>query len=228
MAAIENKFLRRKKPASREYIAGSLLGLSEVHLQAFPELWALLQQAESMEWNLDLVMPVDNADRYALKNFGSFAQLYQELVEPWLGKYEDLKDTYQRYTSGEITREEGAEQLTARARGQQAAGDKDTGKVWPVGRPKKLPESGNLPQRKRAEKNGVSRDTQQKLDRLAQDFPALLDKVKRGKLSVNAAAIQAGFVRKPTSLEVIKRHWKRLAAAERRAFVVFLQQEGAL
>jgi hypothetical protein len=54
---------------------------------------------------------------------------------------------------------------------------------------------GNLPnaQTTRAERNGISRKTQQKLDRLARDHPDLHEQVQEGELSVNRAAILAGF-----------------------------------
>lgn len=46
----------------------------------------------------------------------------------------------------------------------------------------------------RAMQSGISRRSQIKLDRLARDYPALHERVKAGALSVNAAAIEAGFV----------------------------------
>jgi hypothetical protein len=97
MAAITNKFLLGKQPASQEYLLGSLIGLSETLTQAFPELWSFLQRAEQLDWNKDLIIPADNADRYEIKNFGSFEGLYQELVEPWLKKYEELRSAYARH-----------------------------------------------------------------------------------------------------------------------------------
>jgi hypothetical protein len=39
------------------------------------------------------------------------------------------------------------------------------------------------------------------LDRLARERPDLFEQVKAGKLSANAAAIEAGFRKRPTSLE---------------------------
>jgi hypothetical protein len=45
----------------------------------------------------------------------------------------------------------------------------------------------------RAQENGVSRQTQNRLDRLARDFPELHDRIKAGELSVNAAWIAAGL-----------------------------------
>ena len=52
-------------------------------------------------------------------------------------------------------------------------------------------------------------DTDYTLRRLARDKPELLDAIERGELSVNAAAIQAGIRKKPTSGEVCVREWKK-------------------
>ena len=61
----------------------------------------------------------------------------------------------------------------------------------------------------RAESNGVSQYTQRKLDRLAKDRPDLLNRVKAGELSVQAAAIKAGIVKAPDVVEVAKRAGRR-------------------
>jgi hypothetical protein len=53
----------------------------------------------------------------------------------------------------------------------------------PLHRSKEGPDSGTS-QKEKARQNGVRRDTQQKLDRLARDFKALHEEVKAGKLSV--------------------------------------------
>ena len=47
----------------------------------------------------------------------------------------------------------------------------------------------------RAGKAGVSRYTQQKLDRLARDRPDLLAEVRAGRLSAHRAALEAGIVK---------------------------------
>jgi hypothetical protein len=72
-----------------------------------------------------------------------------------------------------------------RARIQQGA-KQSTGKVLSRGgdqkseQAKSMPDSGIDSQIERARQTGVSRDTQQKLDRLARDFPALHEEVKAG------------------------------------------------
>ena len=58
----------------------------------------------------------------------------------------------------------------------------------------------NATQKARAKENGVHRKTQEKLDRLAKDRPDLLAMVRFNQMSVNKAAIQAGFVKQPTRI----------------------------
>jgi hypothetical protein len=62
----------------------------------------------------------------------------------------------------------------------------------PLGRVAKL---ATLPRKDRAIANGTSESNQKKLDRLVRDFPTLAADVRAGRLSVNRAAIEAGFVK---------------------------------
>jgi hypothetical protein len=55
-----------------------------------------------------------------------------------------------------------------------------------------------LPDRSAA--NGIGKRTQEKIDRLARDFPDHHERVCRGELSVNAAALEAGIVRPTTTV----------------------------
>jgi hypothetical protein len=57
-------------------------------------------------------------------------------------------------------------------------------------------------QKERAERNGVSRYTQIKLDRLARERPDLHERVKAGELSAHRAAIEAGFIKDSPRLAV--------------------------
>jgi hypothetical protein len=52
----------------------------------------------------------------------------------------------------------------------------------------------------------------------------LASAVRAGKLSANAAAIQAGYRRKLTELEELHRHWKRATAVERAAFLAEMRR----
>jgi len=70
----------------------------------------------------------------------------------------------------------------------------------------------------RAESNGVHPNTQRKLDRLGKDRPDLLQRVRDGELSVHRAAVEAGIVKPPQTLEQAKRLWLKMGQEERFAF----------
>lgn len=61
--------------------------------------------------------------------------------------------------------------------------------------------------------------------RLKRDRPDLLEKVADGRLSVRAAAVQAGIVKEPTPIEKAMAAFRRLTVAERRAFLEVVQAE---
>jgi hypothetical protein len=52
------------------------------------------------------------------------------------------------------------------------------------------------------------------LRRLKRDRPDLAEKVVKGEMSAHAAALAAGFRRKPTPLEQVQRAWERATEAE--------------
>jgi len=108
-----------------------------------------------------------------------------------------------------------------------------TGEVLPEGNStgnnqyQKKVELGNLPssssQQSRAQQNGVGLRTQKKLDRLARDFPDLLEKVKRRELSVNRAAKEAGIVKDPDPLKELQKWWTKASDEQRALFLRWLE-----
>lgn len=102
----------------------------------------------------------------------------------------------------------------------QAAAAKTTGDVLPEGRPKKTSQIATLSQAAKAKANGVSKRTQEKLDRLAREFPKLHAQVKSGELSCHAASVQAGIVKVKTPLDQLKHWWGKASEKERAAFGV--------
>lgn len=74
----------------------------------------------------------------------------------------------------------------------------------------------------RAKSNGVHRDTQRKLDRLAKDRPDLLELVKSNEMSVHAAAKAAGIVKDKSQIEIAKSAWKRMNEVERNEFLSWI------
>lgn len=195
--AVKNKRLMGQKPETQEYLLGELFGISQGHVQMFPEIHERLQKAKDFDWGKDLVAPLENAngDGYQIVNYGSFERLYEELVEPWLGKYETLKSVCDRFERGEINREEGAKTLSLQSHGTNrhtsSRGDNITSRM----------------------DRGTS--TAYTEARLQRDAPMLYEKVKSGNLSANAAAIQAGFRKKATPFEIACRQIPKLTTEER-------------
>lgn len=60
--------------------------------------------------------------------------------------------------------------------------------------------------------------------RLARERPDLLEKVKAGGLSANAAMVEAGFRKVPTPLDVLRRAWRKASEGEREAFLRWLEE----
>ena len=56
------------------------------------------------------------------------------------------------------------------------------------------------------------------MKRLKRDHPELAERVVNGELSANAAAIQAGFRKRPTGFDELVRAWKRASTEERARF----------
>jgi len=64
--------------------------------------------------------------------------------------------------------------------------------------------------------------------RLRRDAPEFADRVLRGELSANAAAIQAGIRPRPSALATARTAWRRLDDAERRAFLAEILEHNSV
>lgn len=82
-----------------------------------------------------------------------------------------------------------------------------------------LADSAKLSQSARAQQQGVSRDTQKKLDALARTAPDLFAKVQAGELKCNAACIQVGIAKPPSPLKELRKWWKKATEVEREQFL---------
>lgn len=85
---------------------------------------------------------------------------------------------------------------------------------------KPAPESDNVtitPERGNARAYTVSR--------LKRERPDLFDRVVNGELSANAAAIEAGWRKKPEPLEVAKKAIERLPIEEKNALLIWLEED---
>jgi len=65
------------------------------------------------------------------------------------------------------------------------------------------------------------------LDRLQRERPDLFERVKAGELSANAAAIAAGFRKKPTPMQIMLKLLPKLTAAERAQLMNLLSERKA-
>jgi hypothetical protein len=197
LSAVRNKQLMGKDVDSQEYLYGELVGIRNSHLNMFPQIWAKLQKAKSFDWNKKIVGPDESPDAsgYVVVNHGSFEEMYADVVEPWLGKYDTLREIVGRFERGEISREQGAEELGLGLPGQYGRGRKRVGISN-----SKSSDNGN----------------DYRTARLRRDHPALYEAVQRGELSTNAAAIEAGFRKKLTKFDQIVKWLPSLTEAERR------------
>jgi hypothetical protein len=62
------------------------------------------------------------------------------------------------------------------------------------------------------------------VSRLKRDRPDLFEKVVAGELSANKAAIEAGFRRKPTTIEQIKTLWSKATLDEQSEFIQYIER----
>ena len=64
--------------------------------------------------------------------------------------------------------------------------------------------------------------------RLRKDNPELHEKVMEGEMSANAAAIEAGWRKKPKPLDQMKKAWSKASNEEKTDFLEWLKEEGSI
>lgn len=147
-------------------------------------------------------------------------ELCKDLEEPKPGWFDFLADHEEEIRGKSYT-----EARTAQDR-RTAAAKATTGEVRPAHRVKGK-EVCNLhtsSQKERAQQARIGRRTQIKLDRLARERPDLLEEVKAGRLSTHGAAIEAGIVKVPTTLEKLRKLWSKATDEERAEFLATLSE----
>jgi hypothetical protein len=227
--AIRNKgALRGLQPEREEYILALLVGISADQTRMWPEIVRLLEDAQAKDWSRPMVVVPPDGDpkKIGVRTFGTFEAVYAEFVEPWLGSWAELRATYARFRAGEISEQQGREEIQARV--AAAALAEDNGKVLPEGRPKRSSDetaSGKqLTQAERAGRKRISRSTQQRLDAIARKRPDLLAEIAAKRLTVREAARTAGIERQPDLYEQLLRLWGRLDPEQRARFEAYLQE----
>jgi hypothetical protein len=146
------------------------------------------------------------AKNLKVQTFGSFEAVYAELVEPWLGSWAELRQTYARFQAGEITQEQGQEEIERRLMTRSEAGKLG-------GRGKKAP----------CDRKGLSYGTVDywKAKLRAEDSD-LAARVEQGELSANAAAVQKGWRKKPDPYRQLVLWWDRASDGDRARFKDFI------
>jgi hypothetical protein len=166
-------------------------------------------------------------------SYQNFAEYFEAVVKRPFAEWAELEDTYHYVArfAPDLFQRSYSEAKGVRVQGRmRLANEQTTGKVLPEGGDQKSEERKSLlklssdSQAHRAEQFGISRSSQQKLDRLARDFPDLFNQVKQGKLSIDRAGKEAGFVKTLTPLDKLTREWKKASETERSLFADIVTQ----
>jgi hypothetical protein len=213
-----------------------MLRESRGNMQEFWYAWSELLDiaCDKFDWSQPVVIDSDDREQYE-----SGADFYRREVEPFLGPLERLREVAGRYRIGEITHDEGREQLRPKAivraveakQAADAAGVKLTTRQLAavaecsIGTASDaVQKSSSLPQNRTAASaesaaNGLSKATIYRQRRLKADHPDLWAQVEAGEKSTHAAAIQAGIVKVPSVLEQLRKLWAKATDADRQAFM---------
>jgi hypothetical protein len=169
------------------------------------------------------------------KTFASFDAYFVDTIGKPFETWVELEKTYQFVSECQpaLVQKTFAEARTALQERMRDAAGNTTGSVLPraVGvnqhtSPESLAQIEHTGQEARAERNGISRTQQQKLDALARRAPELLERVRRGEVSTHRACVEAGIVKEPSSYELLCRAWKKASHAEKDRFMAEKNQEG--
>src|SRR3982751_5017863 len=174
-----------------------------MELSTFPTAKKCLDRLAALAWPRTVALPQETPrlDTIEYREFPSFAAYYQAEIQPWLGKWQDLCEVYARYQKGEITEQQGTEEIQARL--GKHGGDRRSEQAR-----KDQVNHGSLAQTPTAKLPRKERT----LRRLRRDDPALATRVERGELTANAAAVAKGWRKKkpePDLYEQLCRRWDR-------------------
>jgi hypothetical protein len=213
-----------------------MLRESRGNMQEFWYAWSELLDiaCDKFDWSQPVVIDSDDREQYE-----SGADFYRREVEPFLGPLERLREVAGRYRKGEITHDEGREQLrgidrsfavASEAKQQQRAITvreiaaeahcdlKTAHRATVLVKTDSLPEKANTASAESAA-TGLSPATIYRQRRLKADHPDLWAQVEAGEKSTHAAAIEAGIVKVPSVLEQLRKLWAKASEADRRTFM---------
>ena len=209
-----------------------MLRESRGNMQEFWYAWSELLDiaCDKFDWSQPVVIDSDDREKYQ-----SAADFYRREVEPFLGPLERLREVAGRYRKGEITHDEGKEQLRKidlayavavehpEMSVRQVAAEAGVGRD--AAHRAKLSERNNsLPNKSdtiadEAAATGLSTATVARQRRLKADHPELWAEVEAGTKSTHAAAIAAGIVKVPSVLDQLRKLWAKASEADRRTFM---------
>jgi hypothetical protein len=213
-----------------------MLRESRGNMQEFWYAWSELLDiaCDKFDWSQPVVIDSDDREQYE-----SGADFYRREVEPFLGPLERLREVAGRYRIGEITHDEGREQLRPKAivraveakQAADAAGVKlTTRQLAAVAECSQSTASRadseihSLPQNEssaaaESAATGLSTATIYRQRRLKADHPDLWAQVEAGEKSTHAAAIAAGIVKVPSVLAQLRNLWAKASEADRQTFM---------
>jgi len=124
----------------------------------------------------------------------------------------------------------GLPEVVGRAQQIASAAKATTGEVRGKGqrnhhRSGEITESVISSRTERARQNGVSIDTQAKLDALARKRPDLLEKVSAKEMSTHRACVEAGIVKEPTPDEKARSAFLKLSPRDRKDFLKWAKEQ---
>jgi hypothetical protein len=209
-----------------------MLRESRGNMQEFWYAWSELLDiaCDKFDWSQPVVIDSDDREQYQ-----SADDFYRREVEPFLGPLELLRTVAGRYRKGEITHDEGKEQLRkidlayavavehpemsvrqVAAEAGVCIGTAHAAKVF--NQTDSLPKTLNTIADESAAR-GLSEATVARQRRLKADHPELWAEVEAGTKSTHAAAIAAGIVKVPSVLDQLRKLWAKATDADRRTFM---------
>jgi hypothetical protein len=217
-----------------------MLRESRGNMQEFWYAWSELLDiaCDKFDWSQPVVIDSDDREQYE-----SGADFYRREVEPFLCPLERLREVAGRYRIGEITHDEGREQLRPKAivravqakQAADAAGVKLTTRqlatvaecshetaAVAVRKTVSLPRNLTAASAESAA-TGLSTATIYRQRRLKADHPELWAEVEAGTKSTHAAAIAAGIVKVPSVLDQLRKLWAKASEADR---ITFMEEIG--
>jgi hypothetical protein len=209
-----------------------MLRESRGNMQEFWYAWSELLDiaCDKFDWSQPVVIDSDDREQYE-----SGADFYRREVEPFLGPLERLREVAGRYRIGEITHDEGREQLRKIDIAAAVAAEHPDMSVRQVAaeagcsvrtahKGKVFTETDSLPEKvntaaDESASTGLSTATIYRQRRLKADHPDLWAQVEAGDKSTHAAAIAAGIVKVPSVLEQLRKLWAKASEADRQTFM---------